>query len=292
MCKSNRQLFRAEYDISADTYYYNEMECLRKGYRMKEELTDVTLNYHVSGEGSPVILLHGWGANIQAFGPVHKNLEKNFRVYSLDLPGCGESTEPPEPWEVKDYAKMLKEFIEVMEIEKPILIGHSHGGRISIFYTATYGNVEKVILVDSAGIKPKRKASYFIKVYTFKTAKNIVKLPGLRKYSDRLLTKVKTMFGSTDYKDASGVMQQTMVKVVNEDLQHLMPEIQVPTLLIFGENDTATPVSDGKRMEELIPGSGLVVLKNAGHFAYLDQLQQFNAIVNKFLEDHRRSPQS
>ncbi|PYZ93856.1 alpha/beta hydrolase [Salipaludibacillus keqinensis] len=256
---------------------------------MKIELNDVTLNYHVSGEGKEVILLHGWGANIQAFAPIHQNLEKNFKVYSLDLPGFGESTEPPEQWGIKDYTEVLRQFIEKIGITKPILMGHSFGGRMSICYSATYKDVEKVILVDSAGIKPKRKASYYLKVYTFKTAKNVLKLPGLNRYSDQILSKVKKMLGSSDYKSASGVMQQTMVKVVNEDLQHLMPEIDVPTLLVFGENDTATPVADGKRMEELIPNAGLVVLKNAGHYAYLDQLNQFNVIINKFLEDDRRS---
>ncbi|MCR6111823.1 alpha/beta hydrolase [Bacillus sp. A301a_S52] len=256
---------------------------------MKIELTDVTLNYHVSGEGQEIVLLHGWGANIAAFSPVHKNLEQHFKVYSLDLPGFGESTEPPSQWSVQDFVNVLREFVEKMGIEHPILMGHSHGGRIAIMYTATYGDVKKVILVDSAGIKPKRKLSYYVKVYTYKAAKNILKLPGLNKYRDKILSNMKAKVGSTDYKNASGVMQQTLVQVVNEDLQHLMPKITVPTLLIFGENDTATPVSHGKRMEELIPDAGLVVLKNAGHFAYLDQLHQFNVIVNTFLEKDRRS---
>ncbi|WP_096189864.1 alpha/beta fold hydrolase [Evansella halocellulosilytica] len=252
------------------------------------EINNMKLHYICEGEGTPVILLHGWGANIQAFAPVHNHLKKYHQVYTLDLPGFGESDEPPEQWGIEDYTDFLKAFIEKLEIEQPILIGHSFGGRMSICYSAKYGNIKKVILVGSAGIKPKRKPNYYVKVYTFKAAKNILKLPGLNRYSDDILTKVKSKLGSSDYKNSSGVMQQTMVKVVNEDLQHLMPEIKVPTLLVFGENDTATPVSDGQRMEELIPDSGLVVLKNAGHYAYLDQLQQFLVIVDKFLENERK----
>lgn len=255
-------------------------------------LTDVRLNYIQSGEGQNVILLHGWGANIGAFRPVHEHLAKHFNVYSIDFPGFGESQEPPEPWGVEDYTDLLREFITKLKIDNPILVGHSFGGRVSIYYAAKYGGIKKIILVDSAGIKPKRNPSYYIKVYTYKACKNILKLPGLRKHADTILTKIKTKTGSADYRNVSGVMQQTLVKVVNEDLQHLMPKIKVPTLLIWGENDEATPVSDGKRMEELIPNAGLVVLKNAGHYAYLDQLHQFLIIVDKFLEEDRKEFQS
>lgn len=252
------------------------------------DINGMKLNYIVEGEGSPIILLHGWGANIQAFMPVHNHLAKFHRVYTLDLPGFGESQEPPEQWGTEDYTDFLHAFMQKMEIKNPILMGHSNGGRISIFYAAKYGGLNKIILVDSAGVKPKRKLKYFIKVYTFKAAKHLLSLPLLNRYKEEILSKVKSKLGSSDYKNSSGVMQQTMVKVVNEDLKHLMPKVNVPVLLIWGENDLDTPVSDGEKMEKLMPDAGLVVLKNAGHFAYLDQLRQFLVIVDKFLEKDRR----
>ncbi|PRO65334.1 alpha/beta fold hydrolase [Alkalicoccus urumqiensis] len=253
------------------------------------ELEYGKLNYEKSGSGPPVILLHGWGANIGAMSPIQRGLEGDFTVYSLDLPGFGDSEEPPEQWGIADYCDVLRDFIDKLSIENPILIGHSFGGRMSIYYTATYGGVHKVILVDSAGIKPKRKFSYHVKVSTYKAAKKMLKLPGLKHREEELLQKLKGKFGSADYKGTSGIMQQTMVKVVNEDLQHLMPDMKCPVLLIFGEQDTATPVSDGKRMEELIPDAGLVVLNQAGHYAYLDQPQQFQAVIHSFLEKDKRS---
>ena len=90
--------------------------------------------------------------------------------------------------------------------------------------------------------------------------------------------------GSEDYRQASPVMKKTMVNLLNEDMRPLMPEIKAPTLLIWGEGDTATPLSDGQQMEKLIPGSGLAVLKPAGHFSYLDQLPQFLRTLIYFLE--------
>lgn len=246
------------------------------------------VHYHCSGEGKDVILLHGWGANIDAFSPVHRNLEQHFKVWSLDFPGFGKSPEPAEPWSVDDYTNMLEQFIKQHGIERPILIGHSFGGRVSIRY-ASDRDVHKVILVDSAGIKPKRKLKNQVKVYTYKTSKALLNLPGLKSRKEDILAKVKKKLGSTDYQNVSGVMQQTLVKVVNEDLRHYMPHIKVPTLLVWGEHDEATPVSDGKIMEDMIPDAGLVVLEGAGHYAYLDNTQEFLIILNHFLEKDKEA---
>ncbi|QQK81834.1 alpha/beta hydrolase [Salicibibacter cibi] len=246
------------------------------------------IHYRCSGEGKDVILLHGWGANIDTLAPIHRHLEPNFRVWSIDFPGCGKSPEPKEPWSIDDYTSMLEQFIKNHDIQCPILIGHSHGGRVSIRYAAGR-DVHKIILVDSAGIKPKRKLKNQVKVYTYKTSKALLNLPGLKSHKEKILTRVKKKLGSTDYQNASGVMQQTLVKVVNEDLRHYMPKISVPTLLVWGEHDDATPVSDAKIMEEMIPDAGLVVLKGAGHYAYLDNLQEFLVILNHFLDKDKEA---
>ncbi|WP_257350873.1 alpha/beta fold hydrolase [Pseudalkalibacillus decolorationis] len=250
---------------------------------MKIDLGGVNVNYRVSGEGRSILLLHGWGTSLQSFEPVHNFLEKNFKVYSIDFPGFGDSPDPPEPWDVKDYTDMLTTFISKLKIYDPILVGHSFGGRVSIRYASNHP-VHKIILVDSAGIKPKRKMDYYVKVYTYKFFKNLLNLPILRNYKEDILGKVKGKIGSADYKNVSGTMQQTLVKVVNEDLQRFMPEIKAPTLLVWGENDTATPVADAQIMEKLIPNAGLVVLKNVGHYSFLEKLNEFLVIIDNFLE--------
>ncbi|MGY4691731.1 alpha/beta fold hydrolase [Salibacterium sp. K-3] len=253
---------------------------------MNIDIEGVKVGYHVSGEGADVVLLHGWGADRNAFAPVHQSLEKHFRVWSLDFPGFGDSEEPPEPWDVGDYTRMLGAFLEKAHIDRPTLIGHSFGGRVSIKY-ASANPVHKVILVDSAGIKPKRKWQYYVKVYTYKAFKKILDLPVLNRYKENILTKVKGKLGSTDYKNVSGTMQQTMVKVVNEDLRHHLPNIQAPTLLVWGEKDEATPVEDARLMEGMIPDAGLAVLENAGHYSYLDKRQQFLLVIDSFLQQDK-----
>ena len=92
-------------------------------------------------------------------------------------------------------------------------------------------------------------------------------------------------FGSQDYKDSEGIMRQTMVKVINDDLSHLLPLIKAPSLLIWGENDQDTPVYMGQEMEKAIPDSGLVIIKGAGHYSYLDNYDQFRAVIKVFLKD-------
>ncbi|MBB3113219.1 pimeloyl-ACP methyl ester carboxylesterase [Paenibacillus phyllosphaerae] len=253
---------------------------------MQITIDGLNINYQVAGEGQEVLLLHGWGAELNTFAAVHANLAQHFKVYSIDFPGFGKSQEPREVWGNTEYVEFLHKFIQAMGIKRPILLGHSFGGRISIEYASKY-DVKKLVLTNTAGIKPKRKLQYYVKVYTYKAVKNILRIPGLHLFRDRVLNYWKARTGSTDYKNASGVLQQILVRVVNTDLKHVMPQIKAPVLLIFGETDTATPVEHGKTMEKLMPDAGLVVLKT-GHFSYLERPQEFAIIVNKFLEKDKR----
>jgi len=99
-----------------------------------------------------------------------------------------------------------------------------------------------------------------------------------------LLEKLRVTFGSADYAAASPMMRQCLVRVVNEDLSHLLPTITPPTLLVWGENDTATPLADGQRMEKEIPNAGLAVIRGAGHFSFVEQPVIFRNIMASFFE--------
>ncbi len=257
---------------------------------MQISIKGLKVNYHVSGAGKDLILLHGWGCSIQTFAPVHQHYEASFRTFSLDWPGFGQSDEPLEQWGLADYAEMFCQFMEGLQIEKPIIIAHSFGGRVAIYCAgALKYPFTKLILTDSAGIKPRRGLDYYLKVYLYKIAKKVVMLPGLRQLFREQYERYRKKAGSADYQNASELMKKVFVKVVNEDLTKYLPQIEMPTLLIWGENDTATPLRDAKIMERNIPGSGLVVFKNAGHFAYLEMLNHFLGVVDSFLkEDMRR----
>lgn len=247
---------------------------------MFTEIDSLKVAYQVKGSGTPVVLLHGWGGEANSFKPVFDSLSKSYQVYVLDLPGFGLSEIPPNAWDAGDYAIFLSSFFKNHGISKAHLIGHSYGGRISIVMAAREPEkVDKLILVDSAGIIPPRSAKYYIRV-GFAKIGHLLRCLGT--VGNRLADGISRHSGSKDYREA-GPMRPTLVKSVNQDLRPYLPKIQASTLLIWGENDKDTPVSYGKIMEEEIPDAALVILKDAGHFSYLDQFPQFCQIVENFL---------
>lgn len=247
---------------------------------MFAEVENLKVAYQVNGNGKPVVLLHGWGGEANSFKPVFDWLSNSYRVYAIDLPGFGLSELPATAWDATDYARFLSAFLQKLSIENAHLIGHSYGGRISIVLATVEPHlVDKMILVDSAGLIPPRKFGYYLRVCIAKIGRLIRHFGTIGEWSADTLSK---LVGSKDYQDA-GPMRATLVKSVNQDLRPLLPKISASTLLIWGENDLDTPVSSGKIMSAEIPNSELVILKNAGHFSYLDQFPQFCKVVENFL---------
>lgn len=255
---------------------------------MEIKIDGLQINYRIEGEGKPLLLLHGWGACIDSFAPVIRELSKYRQIYALDFPGFGESEEPKQAVGVPEYMEWTATFIRRMHIEGTDVICHSFGGRVSILLAAEHPElVGKIIFTDAAGIRPKRGLKYYGKVYTYKLCKKLLACPrlsGALKHLGINLEKRVKNAGSSDYQQLSGIMRQTFVKVVNQDLTPYLKKIQAPSLLIYGENDQDTPVRYGKIMEKKIKDAGLVVLENAGHFSYLDQYPRYISIVKVFLE--------
>lgn len=246
-------------------------------------INNATFNYSVEGEGLPVILMHGWGCNLTTLASIQNILTPFFKVYNVDFPGFGKSTEPDFVWGVEEYTQLMEEFIKRENINNPIMLGHSFGGRVGILY-ASRNEVRKLILVDAAGIKPRRTLKYYYKVYTYKLVKHSLPILFGKAKAEELLNKYRAKAGSSDYSQASQTMRAILSKVVNEDLKYVMPSIKCPTLLIWGTEDTATPISDARKMNKLIPDSGLVEFKGVGHYSFLDNPYQFRAVINNFLE--------
>ncbi len=249
------------------------------------DLDGFHLHYDVTGpeNGKPVLLMHGYGCDHSTVRSIAAPLEEKMRVYNVDLPGHGRSDEPPYPWGIEEFTKLMEKFINALRLDDPVLIGHSFGGRISILLSSR-NPISRVILVDAAGIKPKRPLKYYLKVYSFKTAKKILPLILGKKNGDKVINAWRGKAGSADYRNSSPMMRAVMSKCVNEDLKYVMPSIKASTLLIWGENDTATPLADAKTMERLIPDAGLVSLPGCGHYSFLDNPGQFRAVIRSFLK--------
>ncbi|HOK63364.1 MAG TPA: alpha/beta hydrolase [Soehngenia sp.] len=243
----------------------------------------MNINYIVEGEGNPVVVLHGWGANIETVMPIVNILKSSYQVYAIDLPGFGKSDEPYDVFGSFEYAEIIKKFIDHFKLEKISLIGHSFGGKLSIIISSKYKDyVDKLVLIDSAGLIPKRTLSYHIKVKSYKLAKKLYKLFFFWKKENEIAEIINKKFGSDDYRNSSGIMRKILVKVVNEDLSYLLEEIECPTLLIWGDLDDATPLYQAKIMEEKIKNSGLVVLEGTGHFSYVEDYNKFALVLKSF----------
>ena len=244
----------------------------------------LSVRYTDEGAGQPILLLHGWGSSLDAFARIRREFSPAFRLVALDFPGFGGSDMPPEPWAVEDYALFTLRFLKEIGLEDPILIGHSFGGRVIMKLAGTGRlNPPKIILIDAAGVQPKKTIKQKVRQRSFKIVKGALTLPGLKGHTEGLLDKARRHYGSADYNSAPEVLRKTLVKVVNEDLSHLLPSIAAPTLLIYGEKDTATPVSDAKKIEQLILDAGLCVIEGAGHFSFVERPYQVHRILHSFL---------
>ena len=259
---------------------------------MDKQLTThgITMHYTVTGDGpETVILMHGWGCTGQTVESIRAIAANTYRI-TVDFPGHGSSTEPPlrpdgTPWGVEEYTQVIEALVREENIEKPTLIGHSFGGRVAILF-ASRNDARRVVLVDAAGVKPHRPLSYYWKVYTFKAAKWAALTFLGKERGQARVDAMRARRGSADYRQASPMMRQVLAKCVNEDLCSVMPLIKAPTLLLWGENDTATPLADAKRMEKLIPDAGLVSFAGCGHYSFLDNPRAFATVLSNFLNPH------
>ncbi len=240
----------------------------------------VKVYYEETGEGKPLLLLHGWGCTHEIFSAFIPDFAIAHKVIALDFPGFGLSDEPDSVWGVQEYTRMLEAFCAWIGISRPSIVCHSFGGRVSILF-ASRNDVERMIFVDAAGIKPRRSLKYHLKLGAYKIGKWW--LLKVCKDEERF-RKMRASRGSADYNDASERMKAVLSRVVSQDLRDCLPKIKAPVLLFWGENDTATPLRDAVLMEKLIPDAGLVTVKGGGHFSFLEDPALFRLMIQRFLK--------
>lgn len=252
---------------------------------MTKKVDSISVNYIDEGTGDVVLLLHGWGANITIYPGIISTLKQGKRVIALDMPGFGKTPEPEKPWCVDDYVDFVIKFMESLQIDRFSVVVHSFGGRVFFKMNARENlpfTIEKAVLIDSAGILPKKTFKQKASLRCYKIGRTIMSTKVLRFLYPDAVEDMRRKRGSADYNNATPTMRATLVKVVNEDLEPLMHLVKCPTLLIWGDLDTATPLSDAKRMEELIPDAGLVLCEGAGHFSFAEQPAKVNGALQAF----------
>ena len=247
-------------------------------------IDNLNIEYTIEGEGYPVLLLHGWGSSYAVYNGIISTLKNRYKVVALNFPGCGNSDTMENPWNLDDYCNLVLKFMNEIGIENPIMFGHSHGGRVTLKMAADgMVNPPKIVLLDSAGLIPKKSFRQKWRAKSFKIIKTVLTLPIIKSFSAPLLDKARRHYGSADYNAAPLVLRQTLVSLVNTDLRDILHNIACPTLLIWGENDTATPLADAKIIESKIRDCGLCVIKGTGHYSFCERPFEAHAIINSFL---------
>ncbi|HHW95489.1 MAG TPA: alpha/beta hydrolase [Mogibacterium sp.] len=254
---------------------------------MNIQIDGYNIKYKITGEENEktAVILQGWGTELGMYDSVANAINSEYRVVQFDLPGFGASDEPKEAWSVEEYSNFFCKFMQALEIKETSLIGHSYGGRM-IIRLSTRENlpfeIKKIVLIDSAGIMPKRSAAQKMRIFRYKILKKILLNKVVHYLFEEVIDDWKSRQGSEDYRNASPVMRQCLVKAVNEDLTHLLPMVKHETLLVWGDLDQDTPIEDARLMEKLIPNSGLAVLEGTGHYSFLEQPAVFARIMKTF----------
>lgn len=285
----------------------------------KINIDGLNIAYKVTGPGGngagadadvrTAVVLQGWGTSLDMYDSVAAAISDVYRVVQLDLPGFGDSDEPPEAWNVDRYADFFCSFMKELGIRKAVLIGHSYGGRVIIKlaardaaakavdaasgeidanaaagdHSALPFEIEKIVLMDSAGVMPERTWQQKMKIRRFRALRRFLTSAPVHALFPEVIDYWISKQGSEDYRNASPVMKKCLVMAVNEDLRHLFPSVRQETLLVWGDADLDTPISDAHVMEEMMPDAGLAIIEGAGHYSFLEQPVLFRTILRTYL---------
>jgi pimeloyl-ACP methyl ester carboxylesterase len=257
---------------------------------MHFEKSGARMYYEKRGEaGAPLVLLHGWGGSVESMAPLVRDFEGARRTLAVDFPGHGRSPEPPEPWEVTEYMEMTRALLEQESLAGADIVAHSFGGRVAILLASKYPHlVGRLLLTGCAGIPPKPSGKRNARTRAYKILRALADNGFTRcvfgERVDDWRESLVQKFGSADYRALKPSMRATFNRILKQDLTPCLKGIKAPTLLVWGENDTATPIWMGETMAREIPDAALIRFEGAGHFAYLEQYPRFLAIAREFLK--------
>ena len=211
----------------------------------------------VGAEPPWVLALHGWGRTHRDWSAVLDGLD----AIALDLPGFGSTPPPDEPWGLQDYARAVAPVLD--EMSKPVVIvGHSFGGSIAVHLAASAGpdKVRAVVATGSPLVRdrgPRTRVPLGFRVARWLNSRGL--------FPDSKMEELRNARGSADYRAASGVMRDTLVRVVNEDASEVLPGLPMPLHLVWGENDADVPVVTAAAAQALTPEASLIRLPGVGH---------------------------
>lgn len=237
----------------------------------------------------PILILHGWNLSSEKFKPLEDEfLKHGYKVLCPDLPGFGKENIPDKPLVLSDYVSFVKTKLSLVGIEKVILIGHSFGGRISIKLTTENPQLlYALILTGTPGIIPVSKSKVIFFIFLAKVGKKVFSLPFFNLFQSKARQLLYRVAHASDFYNTNKKMRDTFKNIVKENLVPYLPQINVPTLLLWGAEDKIIPVRIAEEMNKIIKNSKLGVIDNARHGVPWTHPKEFADAVKKFLEDFK-----
>ncbi len=249
---------------------------------MEVVVESLSTHYERLGEkqGKKILILHGWGDSVKGWQPMQAKLAEKYDVVAIDLPGFGSTDMPPAVWGLDNYAAFVAAFLKKISFKPFAIIGHNNGGAIAMrgLAAGTF-TAERLVLLDSAGIRSEYRGRQNIWQIITKTGK-ILSYPLPKNLKKQLRHKVYMKVGGNNL--VSLRLQETFKRLVTDDVQSNAARLDVPTLLLYGEDDLSTPPAYGRILHNLIKGSRLEVIPGAGHFVHLDKPDE----VLQLMEGH------
>jgi pimeloyl-ACP methyl ester carboxylesterase len=260
------------------------------------EVDGLQIAYERAGSGPALVLLHGYvGDGPTTWRRQLDGLSDEFTVVAWDAPGAGRSSDPQERFGLDAYADCLAGFIERLGLETACVAGLSFGGILALALQRRHSGLSSGLILASAtagwaGSLPPGVAEHRLR-------QALALAEGTpEEFVSALLP---TMFSETTPRetvdDFRASMQsfhprgfRAMARASAEDVRDVLPHIDVPTLLVYGDRDVRAPLVVAEALHAAISGSRLVVLPDAGHICNVEAPKEFNDAVRGFLEDGRR----
>lgn len=254
----------------------------------------VTSHVERLGAGEQVLLLHGWGPSSVTLEkhllPLGRSLQKNHEVTMLEFPGHGSSGMPGDQWGVEQYAEWTLSLMDQLAMRQPVIIAHSFGGRVALWLAARHPERVKVlVLTGCAGLRSKPGIQSTVRSYLFKFGRlgldAMALVPKLKSKRQAWLDALRREFSSDDYMATPALLRGSFSRIVRQDLRPLLKDIPHQTLLVWGEEDSATPLWMGKVMKKGLQNARLLVYQGDDHWAYNNQLPRYVTACESFLEE-------
>ena len=252
----------------------------------KVQINDIEVNCKITGEGQPILILHGWGSSSDSWIKIqHMLAEKGYQVVVPDLPGFGKTPAPKEIWGVEEYANFVNQFAGKFGFEKFVLAGHSFGGQTAIQFAVQHPEkVEKLVLIAAAGVRRTPGVAKKLVIAVAKLVSFLLYLVPLEDLRNNIKSAVYMAIHRRDYVKTQGIMRDVFKKVITQDLTAKFSKISMPTLIIWGDKDEMTPIQDAYLTQELIPNSKLEIIKGAKHALNFQAPEKLAQKILEFIE--------